>query len=273
MALPPDLEQTQPMNNRFPGRRHATGLKPTPAKKRQFSLKRYTTPILLPKIPATFGHYEQLYSQQLGVLGNDLWGDCVPAGAAHIVMAWHAEQNKAVRFSMQAVLADYGFVTGFDPSNPASDQGTSVGDYAAYWRKTGIKDGDGHVHFLAAYLDLTTKGVDEINAACYLFGAVGLGLALPAIAMDQFNNDEPWDIPQNGTSEDAGLHFVVLLGFDGTYYYVATWGQVQRMTPAFLRVYLAEAMAFLSEDMLTGGLSIDGFDMGQLTRDLALLGS
>lgn len=269
MPISPELENTQP-TNRLPGKRHALGKAPAQPGKVKFAYSRYTTPILLPKIPTTFGHYERLYDQQLGVLGNDRYGDCVPAGAAHIVMAWFAEQNRAVRFSMASVLGDYGFATGFDPANPISDQGCDMSDYASFWRKTGIKDGDGHVHYLAAYLKLGVKDLEQINAACYLFGAVGIGLQLPASAMEQFNADEPWDLP-DGTSDNLGGHYVPLLGFDGTYYYVVTWGQVQRVTPAFLRVYLDEALAYLSEDMLRGGISVDGFDMLQLQWDLAQL--
>lgn len=256
--------------SRAPRIDHKLGKKP--ARPRQVKLKfdRYRKAVLLPKIPATFGHYAALEGQQLGVLGNDAYGDCVQAGAAHIVMLWYAEQNKAIRFTEANTLMDYEVATGFNPLDPVSDQGTDMSQYADFWRKTGIRDGDGKAHFLAAYLRLDVSSLQQVNEACYFFGTVGLGVQLPASAMDQFDAGQPWDVPLSG-EQILGGHYVPLVGFDGTFYYVVTWGKLQKVTGAFLNRYLDEALAYLSEDMLSGGLSIDGFNLDQLRSDLALI--
>lgn len=267
IPIPP---ATTPAYPPLPARvEHKLGKQKAHPKQVKLAYDRYRKAILLPKIPATFGHYDRLIGQNLGVLGNDHYGDCVQAGAAHIVMLWYAERNAPVRFTRDNVLLDYSVSTGFVPNKPETDVGTDMSLFASYWRHNGILDGDGRKHRLAAYLRLDVNGLTEINEAAYFFGAVGIGVQLPETAQDQFNAGVPWDYIRG--SNNAGGHFVPLVGFDGTYYYVVTWGRVHPVTPAFLRAYLDEALAYLSDDQVAGGLSIDGFDMGQLQTDLDII--
>jgi hypothetical protein len=234
-----------------------------------FKLAKYIDKTALPTPPAQFGHENLVGEKAWAMLGNDHYGDCVWAGAAHETMLWNLERDKSVAFDDKHVLSDYSKVTGFDPAKPDTDQGTDMQVAATYRRKTGVIDEAGKRHKVAAYLAITPGDVQEHLLALYLFGVVGLGIEFPASAMDQFNEGKPWDVVPKAKIE--GGHYIPLVAkrdnFD-----VVTWGQLQQMTPEFLAKYNDESVVYVSREMLTGGKSLEGFDLAQLKADLAALG-
>lgn len=199
------------------------------------------------------------------MLGNDKYGDCVWAGAGHETMTWNHEAGKTVNFTDTSVLSDYSAVTGFNPKNPNSDQGTDMQVAASYRLKTGVLDGSGIRHKVGAYVAVSLGNVEELKEAVYLFGAVGVGFQFPAYAMDQFNSGKPWSV-KSGSIE--GGHYVPAIGYSKTYLYVVTWGKVQKMTWSFYKKYADEVVAYLSPEMLSGGKSLEGFNLTQLQSDL-----
>lgn len=231
-----------------------------------FRLTRYLT--TLPQPPATFGH-ESLLGTNIGMLGNDQYGDCVWAGAAHETMLWGDEANRTIAFTDASVLSDYSAVTGFNPADPASDKGTDMAVAASYRRKTGVLDGAGARHKVAAYLAITKGDLSQTLTAAWLFSAVGIGIEFPQSAMAQFNAGQPWDVVPGSKIE--GGHYVPVVGYDGTNLVVITWGKLQLMTPAFFTTYNDESIAYLSLEMLTGGQSLEGFNAAQLQADLKAL--
>jgi len=233
----------------------------------KFALTDYVDLTKLIQTPKVFGH--QALIKSWGMLGNDQYGDCVWAGAAHETMLWNQEANHTVRFTKKSVLSDYTAVTGFKKTDPNTDQGTNVADAAAYRRKTGVLDAAGKRHKVAAYLRIKTGNLAELKVAAYLFGAVGIGIQVPASAQEQFAAGQPWDVVE-GSPIDGG-HYVPVVGFDGTDILVVTWGAVQRMTVDFFTTYCDEAYAYLSDEALTGGKSLEGFNAAQLQADLNAL--
>lgn len=200
------------------------------------------------------------------MLGNNFVGDCVFAGAGHETMAWNFEAGKVVTFDDKSVLSDYSAVTGYNPNDPNTDQGTDMQVAASYRRKTGVIDASGKRHQVAAYLAIKTGDSTELKQAVYLFGAVGVGFQFPASAMTQFNQGKPWTVVKNSPIE--GGHYVSACGYDSKYVYVVTWGKIQKMGWAFFRKYCDEAICYLSNEFLTGGKSLEGFDITALTNDL-----
>ena len=69
--------------------------------------------------------------------------NCVWAGAAHETMLWNKEAARTITFNDQSVLKDYSAVTGFNPNDPNTDQGTDMQVAASYRRKTGVHDAAG----------------------------------------------------------------------------------------------------------------------------------
>ena len=218
----------------------------------------------LPPRPKVFGHEGAVASW--GMLGNDTVGDCVFAGAAHETILWTTETGHPAPFTAASVLSDYSAVTGYDPTDPNSDQGTDVRTALKYRAKTGLLDATGKRHRIGAYVRVS--GRIEIEEAVYLFGAAGVGIQFPSSAMDQFNAGRPWSIVSGSPLE--GGHYVPLVALRGDLYCV-TWGKLQPLTRAFLTKYCDEAWAILSPEMLTGGKSLEGFDLAQLQADLKAL--
>lgn len=233
----------------------------------KFKLSDYLNRKALPKPPATFGH-EGLIPASWGMLGNDSYGDCVWAGAAHETMMWNAEAGVKVAFTDKAVLSDYSAVTGFNPKKPNTDQGTDMVVAASYRRKTGIVDAAGKRHQVAAYLSIKPGDLNEHLAAAYLFGAIGIGIEFPASAMDQFNAGKPWDVVSRSKIE--GGHYIPLVARRANLECV-TWGKVQQMTSAFFQKYNDESVAYVSLEALKNNKSPEGFNAAQLQADLSAL--
>jgi hypothetical protein len=220
----------------------------------------------LPNPPAKAGH-KDLITLPWEMYGNDTHGDCVFAGAAHETTLWNKEGGNDVAFTDAAVLSDYSAVTGYDPNDPSSDQGTDMQVAASYRRKTGIQDKNGKRHKIAAYLAVTTAR--QLKQAIWLFGAVGIGIRFPDSAMKQFNEGKPWSVVQ--MSPIQGGHYIPGVSYDPRGIYVVTWGKVQMARWTFIQKYMDEAVVYLSTEMLSNGKSLEGFDLATLQADIAAL--
>lgn len=219
----------------------------------------------LPTLPHEFGHEASV--PEWGMLGNDAAGDCVFAGAAHEHMLWNAARGWAAPWTEACALMDYSAVTGYDPNDPVTDQGTNVRLVLNYRRKTGVIDANGLRHKIAAYVALEPGHVRHVEEAAYLFEAVGIGIQFPDTAMDQFNAGKPWTV-KRGAKIDGG-HYVPIVGIRDGHLLCVTWGRLQAMSLHFFARYCDEAFAMLSLDMLANGVSPDGFDLAALRADLA----
>lgn len=224
----------------------------------------------LPVPPPVFGH--ESIGRQWGMLGNDEYGDCVFAGAAHETMVFAREGgNNTIGFSTFDVLQDYAAVTGFDPRNPDSDQGTDMQAAASYRRKTGVRDGVGVRHKIDAYLALQVGNWDQLMIAMYLFGAAGIGVQLPDSAEKQFDAHMPWTVVKGAQIE--GGHYISGVGRNShTEALVVTWGRLQAMSRDFYERFNDEGCAYVSLEILNAkGLSPEGYDQAGLRKYLASL--
>lgn len=223
---------------------------------------------VLPKPPRHFGH-EKLLGKDWGVLGNDRFGDCVLAGAAHETMMWTRMGDAPdCLFTEDGVLSDYSAITGFNPRDPNSDQGTDMQEAASYRRRVGIVDASGQRHKVAAYLSLDAGDLKAHYQALWLFGAVGIGIQVPASCFDQFDASKPWKPVPNSPIE--GGHYVPLVSKRNTLECI-TWGRTQGMTVAFFGKFNDESVAYVSEEALTNRKSPEGFDYDMLIKYLNAL--
>lgn len=229
-------------------------------------------PHAFPNIPPTFGHYGRGEGLDFGMLANDKFGNCVLAGAAHETMIWtHRSGDGApAAFSDNSVLSDYAAITGFDPANPATDQGTDMAEAASYRRRTGIIDASGARHKIDAYMALRQGDPDQLALAVYLFGCAGVGLQLPDFSDDQFDHGQPWSV--RGVGSNLGGHYAPCVGRNSRGdFIVVTWGRLHAMSREFYMKFSDEAVAYLSPESLRGGKSPEGFDADRLRGDLAAL--
>lgn len=236
---------------------------------RDLLFTQFATFSALAKPPARFGFGAIV--TDWGMLGNDAYGDCVFAGAGHETMLF-AETTKGVsgmpRFTDRAVLGDYSAVTGFDPDDPSTDQGTFTRDALNYRRKTGVADSIGQRHKIAGYVALEPGNWEQLMQAVYIGLAVGIGIEFPGSAMDQFNHGQVWSVVAGAQIE--GGHYIPVTGrlsLDNIG--VITWGKRQGMTRAFYSKYCDEAWGLVPLDGLRAtGENVRGFDAADLTHAL-----
>lgn len=247
------------------------GKTPATHDRRDLLMARYTKDVALPLLPTTdLGH--QGLVPTWGMLGNDAYGDCVWAGAAHETMLWTAEGSAAVPFTEPVVLSDYSAVTGFKTSDPNTDQGTNMRDAMNYRVKTGVLDAAGKRHKIGAYVAITPGDVTQLKTSIYLFSSAAVGIEFPGSAMDQFNAGKPWTVVKGASVE--GGHYVPVVGYlvKQDMFVCVTWGKAQLVAPTFLKKYMDEGYAALSAEFLRAGMSPEGFDTAALTEDVAELG-
>lgn len=228
-----------------------------------------TVPSALQPAPVGFGHYSLVPAW--GMLGNDQYGDCVWAGADHETMMLNAENERTVTFTPEDALADYAVVTGFDPANPATDQGTDVHAALDYRRQTGLRDSVSDRHKIGAYVSLEPGDWTQMLEALRAFDFVAIGFEVPDYAMAQFSAGKPWSYQKGGTIE--GGHYVPVVGRPHVSMIdVVTWGATQQMTRAFFHAYCDEAYGVVSAESLNAkDVTPEGLDMDALNAALGAL--
>lgn len=206
----------------------------------------------LPAAPAHFGHGNMF--SDWGMLGNDAVGDCAFAGSDHEHMLWTGIGNRgslSTKFKTANTLADYSALTGYDPANPSTDQGTQVYQLMDYRRTTGVIDAAGvrHKIDLAVRLPKPFSWTEFIRAV-WCFKVVAVGTLIPGSAMDQFNAGQPWDYV--GDWNIDGGHYIPAVGTPDrdTEIAVITWGQRQLMTRSFFEEYVDELWVPLSREAM-----------------------
>jgi hypothetical protein len=201
--------------------------------------------------------------------GNDRYGDCVWAMIGHLIEAFTTySTGRTVEVSEQVLLDAYSAVTGFNPNDPSTDQGTVIQDALGYWQKTGIAG-----HKILAYAEVDVRNQSNVDAAINVFGALCLGVNLPNSAMDQFNAGQPWTLVRPDGGIDGG-HAVPV----GYYSHpagrtkVVTWARVQDVADAWWAKYVEEAWVVVAPEWLDAtGHNPEGIDLYGLGEDFAAL--
>jgi hypothetical protein len=244
--------------------RRKLGKLPVRFDRRTLKLARYTAALA----PAPEACDETAKITQLGMMGNDEVGDCTCATVGHMIQAWTAEDGAQVILPDSDILGMYSAITGYNASDPATDQGAAVLDVLNYWRKTGVDN-----HTITGYVSVAPANRDELEQAIYYFGACYIGVLLPWTAASQ----DIWSVPEQGARGDGapgswGGHAVPVVAYNETGPVCITWGQLKQMTWQFYYTYCDEAYACVSKDIVgDNDKSPEGFDFVQLQSDLASL--
>lgn len=228
--------------------------------------------VTLKAAPVGFGHYKVIPAAGWGMLGNDAHGDCVEAGACHETEMVNLMNGKQAPFTDQIALGLYSAIAGFNPADPASDQGTDVHAALDYRRNTGVTDANGAVHKIGAYVSLEPGSWAQMLEALYAFDFVAIGFAFPDYAMDEFNAGKTWQYRPGQPAPTEG-HYVPVVGRPHAWTIdVVTWGQIQRMGRKFFERFCDEAYGVLTPETLSGaGRTPEGLDLQGLQSILAAL--
>lgn len=222
------------------------------------------------KIPVTCGRLNII--QDWLMLANDTLGDCTIAAIYHLEMLWKKMTNKIFNPTNQEAITTYSEITGYNPSNPNSDQGAIISDVLSYWKIKGIfnevQDGQDKIN---AYVEIkNVLSTTNIKIGTYLFNGVDIGFEVPQYILD--SGSKIWDIQKKGNHSIAGGHSVTIIDYDSKYFYVVSWGQIYKMTFDFYQKYCDEAWVAISNDYFNGTKSVEGYDLQTLLQDMSAIG-
>lgn len=179
------------------------------------------------------------------MLGNDTVGDCVIAKTLHQIMAWRAVANAGspASFTKQQAIDLYSAVTGYDPSNPDTDQGTDPVAMLQYWQKNGVFG-----HKIEGGVSLDISNLDALKAAIYLFGGIEFDINVPAYIMN---------VPAGGSWSNTGGdqsvlggHSILAIGYGSEGFRIVSWGTTYTANFDFWSQFLIGSTAAVSEDFI-----------------------
>jgi len=242
------------------------GKKPARHDSRTLEMGTYLTPEL-PVAPSSIDYSKGI--TDWGVMLNDRLACCTIAAIGHAIQTWTVNAGSRNDFSDDAVRLYYEKWDGYDPKNPASDQGGVELDVLNSWRNdplgfAGRKlDAYVSIHLSDSLSLLRTDMMDAI----WLFGGAYIGVELPRTAQTQ----EVWDTATGPEAEAGswGGHAIFVNAYDLDTLTCITWGQSKKMTWAWFQTYCEEAYALVSKDWLNAqGVSPSGLNLEQLETDL-----
>lgn len=210
----------------------------------------------------------------LPMYGNERFGDCVWAMLGHGIQAmtllnWGNIDEQTV--TVDALLKGYTDVTGFNPNDPSTDQGTNIQEALNYWRKTGIRRADGTMDQIVAFAEVDFTDKELMKHAIQIFEVGFVGVNLPQSAEEQFNRGLPWTSVRS--SRILGGHAILDGGYnitpEGLDHLDATWGNTTEIYEDFWDAYTAEYWIVVTKDQLArnGGAGPEGFNMALFAED------
>lgn len=233
---------------------------------------------IMPPVPQSIDRLRPCLEAAAGLpmYANDEFGDCVWAMIGHAIQVetyfnWGFSAEQTV--TTDALLKGYHDVTGFDPNDPSTDQGTNIQDALDYWRKTGIVRPNGSVDQILAFAEINHTDREMVKHAIDIFDVVLVGVNLPQSAEDQFNQNKPWTLIKG--SPVIGGHAIL----DGGYNTVnsagalehldATWGNDTKIEEDFWNEYVEETWVVITKDLMArnGGTGPSGFNMALFAED------
>ena len=162
-------------------------------------------------------------ADQLDCLGNDEIGLCVIAAMNHYAQAETAHTSNPLTPTKQLTLETYSAITGSDPKDPSTDQGTCWIDALNYWKRHGIPMLDANrkevIHKILGYATLDLTSIAQQRYACDLFGGTLMGIQCPQSALNDTTN---WRYVPKSPIE--GGHGINRAGQGGAGWHIGSWG-------------------------------------------------
>lgn len=204
-------------------------------------------------------------SSELSVLGNDKYGCCAASGAYGLAQIQSCNANPAdpiVPTTGQA-LDLYSAVTGFDPNDPETDQGTVLTDLLEHWQKVGFevthRSGKKGLSQIYGWAAIDVSSFAAIRWGAYTFGGGYLGIRCPQKCEQDLAN---WNFAPG--LPIAGGHCIVQAGQGRFGAKMRSWGMFIPASAPFMGAYIDEYYIVVTEDWLNAqrvspaGLDLNG---------------
>jgi hypothetical protein len=200
-----------------------------------------------------------------GEMLNDELGDCTIAGLGHAIQVWTINASKEATVGDDTILSTYESWCGYDPSNPATDQGGVELYVLKDFKAKGLAG-----HTLDAFAAVLPANQEHVKQAINLFTGLYIGLDVPAYIMPP-NGDVPtfWKLAPDKNNASIGGHCVYVTGYDAEGVNFISWGSNYKMGWGWWAKFVDEAYALISKDYIeASGNAPSGFDMDALETDL-----
>ena len=160
---------------------------------------------------------------KLDILANDELGDCVIAAMMHYAQEETANTSNPLTPTRQLTIEVYSAITGYDPKDPSTDQGTCWTDALKHWKEFGIplldKNGKEVIHRILGWASLDLSSIAQQRYACDLFGGTLMGIQCPKSAENDTSN---WTYVPD--SPIVGGHGINRAGQGGDGWHIGSWG-------------------------------------------------
>ena len=204
------------------------------------------------------------------MLGNDTVGNCAEAGILHLIQGQSANTGTPLSATTAQALALYSAVTGYNPSDPNTDQGTVLSDLLNYIQTNGIEmtDATGKTVTVevvgSASLDISS--VAQMRYAAFTFGGSYLGINCPQQCESDTGN---WNFAAG--LPIAGGHCIPQESEGAAGGKIVSWGMVIPASNQFLLSYLDEGYVVITKAWLNAqGKSPSGLDLDGLVAAMKL---
>ena len=210
--------------------------------------------------PESFDNLSTIYTK-LGISdpkklfpmdGNDVYGDCVMAGIAHMITGWNGLIGKKKIPSTTAVVRQYKKQTG------GVDTGLSELDTLKYWNK--------HSFFcekILAFVESDPKNHVHTMQSIERFKGIYVGMNVQQNAIADFDAGRMWT-PGKLTGHG---HCVVIVGYDKDTVTILTWGGLIKATWSWVDCCVDESYPILPVESKSPEFA-PGFDFKTLQSDL-----
>lgn len=154
---------------------------------------------------------------------NDRLGDCVIAGGGHVegVLTGNATGAPLI-MSDDQILAQYEPISGYNPSDPSTDQGCDEITAFQYWKKNGFPNGTD----LLGWVGVDATNPTEIKQALFLFENLFFGIELPDGWLSPIPESPGFTWGVAGDPNPRNGHCIMGYAYDENGIYFDTWGLV-----------------------------------------------
>lgn len=201
----------------------------------------------------------------LGPMENNVLGCCTISAKGHLRQIVTANLGPMITTPDSVILSDYERVDGYNPSDPATDQGGVMSDVNKAWTSTGGVGG----WQMDVVVPIRNQVIEDICKSVDRYGFADCGIALPLSAQNQ----STWAVDitggQNAEQGSWGGHDAPIVAYDKAagLFFFTTWGIRQAATFEWVLGYVDEAYTGINK----GFRLPNGYAAADLDADLAAL--
>ncbi len=195
--------------------------------------------------------------------GNDQYGDCGVAGLNHGFMAAAADTREGESFpTADQVVSYYLNYTG------GQDSGVVLSDFLSY-----VKQNRFYGHSVAAYAPVSVSDVNTLRFAINAYDFAYVGITVTSAMMNAAQGNAPWTwtLEEANDPDQVGGHCIPIVGYDSTWLYAVTWGNIARIAYPAWHQMGDEAWAVITGELASAYEDGHGISLAALQADLSIL--